>query len=626
MSARLKKSLIELRLNPARSALMILALILGLWGLGYNLVLYAILSNDLNENFTQTNPYHVVLTSEDFSSLNLPSFKSRDDIESAEFRDLSYHRIEVFPGQWIPMWIFGVENFENIELARIYREQGKKAPDPGTMLIERNGQQVSNLKLNSIAPVRIKGKKLAIPISGISFDPAQAPATQDAFIYSYVDKKTFREITGEPGNQRLIIRLKGVKSREDVRRLIQPIVEQFRADGIRLKTINIPKFVQHPHQFQLNTLITLQATIGFLALVLGVILVSQLMQAILAQQVRQIGILKAVGATRADVLGIYLTMVFVLGAVATLVAIPVAVASGYAYAGFVAGILNFNIITTTLPVSAYLSLLAAGLLLPILFTLPIVWRGVSISVREALSDYGINQRVSSSFAIGLGRLPISNALQLSFRNLFRNKKRIAITISMIALGVAIFSAGFNVRQSLVVFLDDTKNSLKYDVKVVLRKPTPPEEATAPFLSLSNLSHLETWSGGQGRLQSSVISASSGIGVVALPYDTDLMRWDVIDGRWLQPGDETEVVINQLAADEMGSPAVGEELVIGLKEKQVSARLVGIVKEFNPPKIYINKEQYDALVNPGRLINSLMFTAKNRGNDSVAGMKKTLKNH
>jgi len=599
---------------------MIIALSIGLWGFGSNWVSYVLLSKDLNANYTRTKPYHVVLTSNDFSRLDLSAFKSRPDIENAEFRDSSIQRIEVLPDQWLPLWLFGVDHFDNMDIAKIYREQGKSAPDPGTMLMERNGRHVSNLDLNALAQIRVKSGNKTVAISGITFDPAQAPATQDAFIYGYMDKQTYRRITGEPVNERLIIRLKHVASKQEVRVKAQELIKDFRHDGIVIKSMDIPKFREHPHQFQLNTLIALQAIIGFLAFIMGAVLVSQLMQAMLAQQTRQLGVLKTVGATRYQVLGIYLTTVLVLGAIATLIVTPVAVQSGYAFAGFVSGVLNFNILTTELPWTSYAVLLAAGLLLPVLFTFPTLWRGTNISVVKALNDWGANRQLPSSLTKIINRLPIPGNLALCFRNIFRNGKRLLTTVCMITLGVAIFSTGFNVKKSLIEFLDDTKTAMKYDIQVVLKNQISPQKAVAPFQSMQNLQRIETWSGGQGRLQSIVVSASNGLGVVALPRDTDLLTWDVIEGRWLEPGKTTELVLNQVAADALNSPTVGEDLIIGIDGKTITARLVGVVKEFGPGKIYIDKDQYDALVNPAHQINSLMFTTKDRSYPSVLAMK------
>ncbi|MFH1908223.1 MAG: ABC transporter permease [Chloroflexota bacterium] len=408
MNIQLKKALSDLTTHPGRTALVILALVIGLWGVGSILVSYAVLKSDLNENYTRTNPAHVVMTSKNFDRLDLAAFRNRPGIVSAEFRALSFQRIEVFPDQWIPLWVFGVEDFNNFNLAHIYNEEGNPVPEPGTMLIERDGQNVSDLKVGTVARVRVGGQIIEVPITGIAFDPAQAPASQDAFIYAYVDKETYTAITGEPANQRLIFRLENVTTKQDIQTIANTIVDEFEQLGITVETVNIPKPNEHPHQFQLNTLLALQGSIGGLAFLMGAVLVSQLMSAILTQQVRQIGVLKAIGASRWQTLKIYLAMVLIFGAVSSTIAIPLAVMSGYAFAEFVARTINFEVLTTTLPIAVYVYLIVAGLLLPILVSLLALLKGVNVSVQAALSDYGI--RPDQSDATAAARLPLSNSL------------------------------------------------------------------------------------------------------------------------------------------------------------------------------------------------------------------------
>lgn len=624
MNPRLKKSINDLWGNPGRTLLVIFALSIGLWGVGSISVSYFILKNDLNENFTRTAPFHVALTSRDFASLGFASFKQRPEIESAEFRDLSFQRIEVFQDQWLPMWLYGLDDFEKLNLARVYPEDGFHSPPHGTVILERNGKLVSNLKTGAVARIRVGGKLRNIPISGINFDPAQAPSTQDAFIYAYTDKNTYTDITGEPANQRLIFRLKKADTKQEIQVATNKILEELRNLGITIDSINIPKPNQHPHQFQLNTLLAFQGGIGLLAFVMGAVLVSQLIGAILAQQIRQVGVLKAIGATQGQILGIYLTMVLILGVVASIVAIPLAVISGYGFAGFVAKILNFNILTQALPHTLYAGLIAGGLLLPVLFALPALLRGTRVSVHSALSDYGISPDSFSYKNRTPARWPLPYGIRLALRNVLRRKKRLATTVATIALGVAIFSAGFNVRQSLIVFLEDTRNAMKYDVQLVLKDQIASDQALAPFLDLNNVQRIETWNGGRGRLQSSVVSSSNGIGIIALPYNTDLVKMDVINGRWLNHSDDVEIVMNQGAAEGFSEPvAVGKQYRISLNGNSVLAKLVGIVKEFDVAKIYIDKEQYDNTANPEHLINSLMFIAQDRSYQQIVKLKQAI---
>jgi len=626
MNMKLRKVIGDFRVNPGRILLVILALVVGLWGVGTILVSYTILSRDLNANFVRTTPLHAAITANDFSRLDLAALRDRPDIESAEFRDFATLRIETRPDEWIPLWLFGVEDFNHFNLARIFAQKGNSgpvAPEDGSMLVERDGLRFSDLKAGSPARVRAGGRVVELPVAGICFDPAQAPGTQDHLIYAYVNKNTYAAITGEATNRRLLIRFNNVTTKQEVQRATDGLADYFKTLGIAVDTVKIPKFMEHPHQWQLNTLLFLEGSIGFLAFFLGAVLVSQLIAAILAGQIRQIGILKAIGASRFQVLQIYLAMVLVLAVISGVIAIPLAIRSGYAYAYFVANILNFEILTRSLPNQLYLYFIAASLLLPLLLSLPAILKGTRISAREALSDYGIQPDAVAKWSGIIAGLPLPRNLVLAFENSMRRKKRLAVTVAAMALGVAIFSTGFNVQQSLKDLLADVNNSMKHDVQVVLINQIPKEEALRHFSGIDNISRIETWNGGRGGMQSIVVSTDAGVGIVALPYNTDLIAFRTIKGRWLKGPAEPEIVMNQEAAVLYDNPAIGSYQMLSVRGKQLRARVVGIVDEFEKPKIYLDKEQYDAFANPDHQINSLMFVAKDKSYDKVKALKRDI---
>lgn len=622
MNIKLKKAFSDLWVHPGRTLLVIFALVIGLWGVGTILVSYTILKNDLNENYLMSKPAHLVLTSKDFKKKALEDLILRPEIESAEFREFSLQRIEIFPDRWIPLWLYGVDDFRNFEMAKLFPEEGSNVPSPGTILIERNGMLVSNIKNGSVPEVRIGSKTIHVPVSGIIFDPAQAPATQDMFIYAYTDRNTYQNLTGEKINQRIILRLKNVSSRKEVSAFTERLIREFEAEEIFIDTVDIPKFNEHPHQWQLNTILSLEGVIGFLAFIMGMVLVSQLMGSILAGQIRTIGIMKAVGASSFAVFKIYVLMILIPGSISGVVAAPLAVKTGYAFAGFIAGKLNFNILTLELPVYFYVVFAFMAVFLPILFSLPAILGSVKISTLEALNDYGTSNELSSSASFFKFKI-LSYSSQLALRNVLRRKKRSAATIAMMALGVSIFSTGFNVRAALSDFLLDSRNSMKYDVQVVLKKQVSLDEALLPFKNLENVESIESWNGGTGRLQSKVISTGGGIGITALPYNSSLIKWNVIKGRWLNNTQQVEFVMNQQAAGLYENPEIGKMYDIHLKGKSVSAKLTGIVKEFDAPKIYFDKDVYDRLANPDHLVNSLLISAKNRDYEKVISLERNV---
>jgi putative ABC transport system permease protein len=191
------------------------------------------------------------------------------------------------------------------------------------------------------------------------------------------------------------------------------------------------------------------------------------------------------------------------------------------------------------------------------------------------------------------------------------------------LGVAIFSTGFNVRQSLAVLLADFSHSMRHDVQVVLSAPMPREQALSVFAGIAGVERIETWNGGRGELQTRVVATRSGLGVVALPYDTDLFRPRLVQGRWLQRASENEMVLNQQALELLGHPPLGSLQTLDIGGRPFSARLVGVIEELEKPKLYVDQAAYDALANPSHAINSLMFVAKDKRYSQVIALKRRI---
>ncbi|MCF6263502.1 MAG: FtsX-like permease family protein [Xanthomonadales bacterium] len=616
----LRKSFRDMRAKLGSTLTAILALTIGLWGIGTLLVSMLIMNNDLSENFSQTNPPHIAIQSSDFDKLNLDELRSNPDIMAAGFRDKITLRIEVKPDVWLPVWLYSVADFEHLTVAKIYQQNERFPPPEGTIFIERDGLLISNFTTGALARLQSGGEVFETEISGFAFDPGQAPSSQDQLIFAYTDQANYTRLSGNPAKQRLIIRFAGVKTIEEVRAKYDQLAVEFSQAGISIDSFTIPKFDEHPHQFQLNTMLYLIATIGLLAFAMAMVLISQLMSSIFTQQIRQIGTMKAMGATRAHIFQIYVSYILGIALVSIAIGLPLAVLSGKAFSAFVAGIINFDILTTQMPAWIYIMIIAFGLLLPIIFSLPALLKGIKISVADALGDYGINtdqSKVSGNHT----RVSGSTTLSLSIRNVSRRKSRMIVTVATMALGVAIFLTGFNVRESLRVFLDNSAQSLKYDVQILMKEQLPPEVAIAHFDSIEGVSNIEARVRGPVQVNSDDITLSSaGISVIAAPFDSIMIERDLLQGTWLSSSVELEFVTNQGAAPAFKPLIIGNSYPITVGGNEVSAKLVGVVREFDSPKIYLDLEKFNALANPDGLVNNLLVSLSDRSYDSVIQAK------
>ena len=617
-----KKSLRDMMIHNRSTLVAILALTIGLWGVGTLMVSLHIMTNDLDENYSQTSPAHISVRSKDFNRLNIEELRKNPNIMAAEIRDKSILRVEVRPDEWLPLWLYSVDDFERLSLGKFFPQNGSYPPPEGTIVIERNNLLVSEFDIGSNARVQSRGSIVRTEISGVIFDPGQAPSTQDAIIYGYTDQANYSRISRRPAGQRLIIRFADAHSKQDVIVKFDELSKEMARMGIRIDRFKIPKFDEHPHQFQLNTLLYLNGVIGLLAFVMAMALISQLMNSIFARQIRQIGILKVIGATRWHIFASYTARVLVISFFSISIGLPLAIVTGQAYSAFVASIINFDVLTTQLPPAIYIVITTLGFVLPLLFSLPALLKGTRISVNDALGDYGITVNESAV----LNRVTSftgSKILSLSVKNVGRRKGRMIVTMATMALGVAIFLTGFDVRASLSDFLDNNSRSMKYDIKVVLGEKLPSEIAMSPFTDIEAIKSIEGWIGGIGRVQSGVASTASGIGLVVAPFDTGLKDYDLIQGAWLTGSQELEFVVNQKAAVSFEPLVIGQRYPIAVGNTEVFAKLVGVVREFDVAKIYLDLTRYNELVNPDKKINSLMISLKDRSYENVIKVKKEI---
>lgn len=616
----LRKSMRDMVAKLGSTLTAILALTIGLWGIGTLLVSMQIMNNDLSENFSQTIPAHVEISAKDFDKLNLTDLRANPDILAAEFRDKTSLRIEVKPDQWLPVWLYSVVDFEQMSIAKFYPQDTNFPPALGSIVVERNGLEIADF--TSGAPVRLqsKGDIVKTQVFGFAFDPGQAPSSQDQLIYAYTNPENFTKLSGKPAGQRLIVRFNDVVTIEDVKQKFDILSKELSGLGITIDRFLIPKFDQHPHQFQLNTLLYLIATIGLLAFIMAMVLISQLMGSIFTQQIRQIGVMKAIGGTRVQVFKIYVSYILGMSFVSILIGLPLAIASGKAFSAFVAEMINFDILTTQLPASLYIIVIGLGFLLPVVFSLPALLKGTRVSVVDALGDYGIetdNNKVSSDVKAVAG----SKALSLSMRNVFRRKGRVIVTMATMALGVAIFLTGFNVRESLRVFLNNSAESLKYDVQVLMKEALPLPTAIARFETIEGVKNVEGWVRSRAFVQSDDITISaSGIAIIATPLKSKLIERDLLQGTWLSSSKQLEFVVNQGAAVVFKPLVIGNDYPMTIGRSEVSAKLVGVVREFDIAKIYIDFDKYNKIANPDGLVNNLFISLNDRSFENVIAAK------
>jgi putative ABC transport system permease protein len=85
-------------------------------------------------------------------------------------------------------------------------------------------------------------------------------------------------------------------------------------------------------------------------------------------------------------------------------------------------------------------------------------------------------------------------------------------------------------------------------------------------------------------------------VLAAPADTNLIQPTVLEGRWLLPDDENAIVVNTSVIKEEPDIRVGDEILLKIERREMTWRVVGIVRGvLTGPIAYANQPYFARVV-------------------------------
>jgi len=625
IAPRWKKVWADLSTNRTRAALVVAAMVVGIWGLGSVTVSYAVLTRQLADNYSVTNPASATLWATGLDDAQVQEIRALPAVQDAELRTVVRGRVLMEPDRWWPLWLFIVEDFEGMTVSTFTPETGAWPPADGEILIERDGQAFLPVGVGEeLVVTQPGGARQTLRLSGLVHDAGQAPAHMEHWMYGYATRATAEGLGWAWETEQLKFT---VAERADDEAHIRATAGELRGwleeRGSVVSRVDVPPPGRHPHQNQLESLLFLQGSMGLMALLLSGVLIVNMLSVLLAEQVRQIGIMKAIGARPGQIRVLYYGMVLAMTVAALALGLPLGIASGRGYSAFVATELNFDILSWAIPPGYYLSQVAAAIALALAAATVPILRGTRVTVRDALNSYGLGGarlRVGG-LALALGRINGSwRPWLLSLRNTFRRKGRLALTVGTLAAGLGLMMVALNMGASLSRSLRSESESRHYDVAVYLDRPTPLAALMPAIDGTDGVESSEAWIGGMGYLVQHDGTQSNRFGVVAPPADTDRIELPMLQGSWLdgsteRPPDSPPLVMNQGLHSLHPNLQLGDELTLRIGETTSAWTLAGIAKEMGSPnQVFVRQRDFTAVTGMAGAATSVLVVT--RGHDSA----------
>ncbi|MDB5968283.1 MAG: hypothetical protein JWQ90_733 [Hydrocarboniphaga sp.] len=615
------------------TVLVVLAVALGITTFFAVLSSYAIVTRALNDGYRATNPASATLYvdgSDGGDGIDEPllaAIKADPALSEIEARRTVSGRIKAGPGAWQNLLLFVVKDFGNIRVSTLQPQQGAWPPATGEILIERDAFQVVNARLGDDVSVETADGVLhQLRVSGSVKDVGQAQARMDRVVYGYITLDTLQTLLPQGQVAKLDqLKIRVAQNTGDeahIRSVVQQLQQRIEQSGYSVRRIDIPTPGEHPHAAVMGMLLLAIAAFGFFVLMLSGVLVVNLMTALMAAQIRQIGVMKALGGSRAQIARIYLAQALCLGGIALVLALPSGLLGSRVLSRYLAVFLNFDIDSFEVPFWVCLLAIVVGLLVPLLAAACPVWNSSRISVHRALTDEGVSSRAFGETAFDravAGWSGASRPLLLALRNGFRRRGRLLRTLLTLAVGGLFFMTALNVRASLSGALDRLFESRHYDLTATLDTMAPLEDIARAVRNTPGVVRAEGWITSEAELESGRVT------LIALPAGTDLLKFDVVSGCGLHAGDTNALVVNNALAREQPQMRVGNTVALKMAELGlVQWRVVGITPEpFVPAMAYVPKAYFESLRSKIAMANSINLVLQRSDARAIDALKTEL---
>jgi putative ABC transport system permease protein len=651
LSPRWRKVLRDLWRNKRRTLLVVLSVAVGVFSVGAVAHMQVLARRDMRNSYTMASPANAVIYTEaPFDEDLVEVIRDMPEVAEAEGRSSFIVRFQRSEDEgWYPMELHAVPDYEDMRINIIRPQIGfdpGPEPWPGPvplpppereMVVERTSllQPAQGLAGSNQGDTLLietpMGKQREMRMAGLVTDFAQMPATFAQMARGFVTYDTFEWLGLPRTYSELLILVAGDRGDvEYIERVAEEVADRVERSGVTVLRTSVPPPGELPVEVVIDALIYILTALGVLSLFSSAFLLINTMQALLAQQVQQIGVMKALGARARQITGMYLSIILFYGLLALAVAAPLGTWIARMIIMVMSYFVNFELGEFGFPPQVLALEAAMGLLVPLLAGLWPILSGARITVREAISSYGLGEGGLDTGLIDrlIERVRgLPRPLLLSLRNTFRRKGRLVLTLVTLTLAGTIFIAIVSVRASMARTVEDLQQARKSDVTVTFGRSYRVERLESAALAVPGVVRAESW-GGQGTYRVRPDgSEGESFFLNAPPAETELFEPKIVKGRWLRPEDENGIVVNTYLLEDEPDLDVGDEIVLDIRDREMTWRIVGVVQPvITFAEAYVDYAHFTRMVREVGRASTIYVVTERHDGDFQAQVAEALETH
>jgi putative ABC transport system permease protein len=600
------KVISDLKGNLSRSLLVILSIAVGLFALGMIFTIDLVVSKDMRTGYSQINPPNIQMKISGIDDEVLTRIENIDGISHAEGIRQFGLRIRDKDGEWARIEITAREKFENVDINQI------KVVDGSLKLLDRD-ILIDQFKLKKIAVfsndlVHLElpsGKTRDVHINGIIKDQTIGVNSIGGGFFTapaqgYVQWEILPWLEQDNSYNKIIVTILPEYQQFDRMRAIAEEITEIvkKNDGEIIDTV-IRTSEAHPNAIYADAISAILYILGVLVVFLSTFLIFNTLTALMNQQIQQVGIMKSIGATRNQIVTIYMVLILIYGFLAFCIALPLSFAAGFRLVIFLADKANYEFLGYRFLWQPALILFVIAMIIPQIAGYFPIKRGSKLKVNTALQGGNNFQNFSHGGRLLRwlkGSKSISRPTLISLRNTFRQRNRLILTLITLTLGGAIFIATFNVQIALTKYTEQVAQYFLADVNLDFVKPYRISKIQEELSMIQEIKQVEGWSFAPSQVILENGQIGDSVQLIGPPIDTTLLQAIVEKGRWLEKDDHNSIVLNEVFQSNFPDLNVGDNIKLRVAGEDTEWKIVGFFKLVGKSAGYIAYTDYLSLAN------------------------------
>jgi putative ABC transport system permease protein len=618
MTSRWKKVWADFWGNKSRTFLIIMTIMVGTFAVGFNSNMNLYMNEGMDTDYLSAKPSQAQVYAYPLDDDLVELARTVPGVDAVEGRSIGSGSVIRPDGKPISIQFTALEDPADQTLNLLKPAVGETTIPPlgdRQVLVDAAAASLGYKPGDIIIVELTDGKRRELTLAGYVHDVTGFPFSFTQTMNAFVTPDTLIWLGGDLNYSMLAVSVSEKQTdQEHVTEVAQAVADRMERAGATVSFVNVYQPGRHFAWSISQGIFFVLGILGYLTVLLSGFLIVNTITALMTQQARQIGIMKAIGGGTLQITAMYIVLILFFGVGALLIAIPLANGVAQNLGGGMAAYLNF----TALPYKSYpatiIQQIIVALVVPVLAALWPIYSSVRITVREAISDYGIggNSRPKDK-SISKSALWISRPMRLSLRNAFRRKLRLTLTLFSLVLGGAIFIGVYNLWASFDKSIEDIQGYILADINISFGRYYRFEEVASIAQSVPGVSSVEGWTEYPGTLIMNAEEKGMQILFVAPPSTSTLIDPVITAGRWLTTGDENAVVIGNHLLNILPDLKVGDWLTIKIDNKEMKWHIVGfytIAGSVNPPLLYVNYEYLSRIIGrPGQVYSVRVLTEK-----------------